>query len=689
MKKLIFLLSLSTFIIGSYAQTTVFFDDFEKYSVGDNLATKGYILLYRGAKVGSDGTNKYALCDVNVDNLYFQKKLTLVAGKTYKWTVKTKRDATTGKHVLEVMDATWTYKYTTKTELTNGNEWVTTTFEFRVLPGYEDVLLSMYQWNRIGLYIDDFKVEDTQKTEAIRTKVGSAFSDNMVLQRNTTVKIWGEEKPNSEVKITTGWDNKIYTTIANSDGKWFAFLNTPDASENAYTLKVEGEATINFSNILIGEVWLASGQSNMNMPLDGWTSQPVEGSDLAKQNATDSKIRLLKIAENYSLTPNDYVSGVWKEASPTTVGSFSAAAYFYAKMLRDSLKIPIGIINCSYSGSKIEAWLPSQVINTLSFVSIPTEFNSEYPQVTPTVLYNAMLRPIVGYTLKGAIWYQGEGNRNKPEEYLVMLPAMINSWREMWGIGNFPFYFVQIAPYGNNVDAPFWNMMKDTYYSVPKTGMVVTLDIGECTVLHPSKKKTVGERLALWALANDYGYNLTFSGPLCKSANRVDNTLKLTFDFTAGGLVSAPGGLTGFEIAGSNQVYYPATALIKEDKTITLSSTSVASPKYARYAYGTCANIKATLYNSAGLPASAFIIEENTQTGLKDTYKNKISVFPNPTNDILSIKGFNVNSPVEIISLTGNSIYKTQGQNPLNISFLQQGMYFLKHNEAIIKFNKQ
>lgn len=460
------------------------------------------------------------------------------------------------------------------------------------------------------------------------TKFASPFSSNMVLQRNASVKIWGSELPNTQINITTSWDNQITTTTSDSAGKWSVFVNTPEGSESSYNVKLEGSSTITLQNVLIGEVWVCSGQSNMAMTF-GYPENPPGTGDAIAASATDDKIRFLRVGQLASTEEQDEFSATWGLLTGNNAKYQSIVGYFYAKKLRAELGVPIGLINNAYGASNIEAWMDEVTLGTFDFVTVSDVF-LDPKQKTPGVCYNAAVHPLLGYGIKGVIWYQGEANKTRPDEYAQLLPAMVNSWRQKWDIGDFPFYYVQIVPFKSfeSSNLEFWNMMKEAYYEIPNSGVVVTLDKPSCDQIHPPEKQYIGDRLALWALSQDYGFDsIVPSGPLCTSAQRIDSTLKVHFDFAETGLVAVPSGLTGFEIAGANKVYYTAQATISYDNTLILSSTSVTEPKYARYGNGACANISASLFNGVGLPASAFICEDTLNTGTSEVSISPMSAY--------------------------------------------------------------
>lgn len=442
-----------------------------------------------------------------------------------------------------------------------------------------------------------------------QTQLPSFFSDSMVLQQQTEATIWGTDKPKTKVVVTGNW-GKINNVQTDENGKWKLKLQTPIAG-GPYTLTIKGSTTITLNNVLIGEVWLCSGQSNMEMPVKGYNNQPTIGSNETILNSTNSAIRVYTAYRYLSLKPSNDIKSKWKHASPATTGNFSATAYYFAKKIQAQLGVPIGLIVNAWGGSSVESWIDSATLATFKKVEIPEKLTVKEAHFTPTMMYNAMLHPYIGYTIKGVIWYQGEANRKNNEEYQSLFTLMINSWRQQWQQGMFPFYFVQLAPIGPNANTTNTLVREaqlKTMQTVEKTGMAVTLDIGEETVIHPAQKELVGNRLAYWALAKDYNVQgIAFSGPVYKSVEKTNNDrLIISFDYAGMGLTTFGKPLIDFEIAGEDKVFYPAQAIFTKDKNncITVWSDSVKNPVSVRYAFKNW--VQGCLYNTQGLPASSF-----------------------------------------------------------------------------------
>ena len=631
-------------------------------------------------------------------------------------------------------------------------------------------------------------------------KIPSIFTDGMVLQQKTNAPVWGFADPGEKITVATTWDNKTVSTEAAADGKWMVKVNTP-CYGGPYALIINGKNTVFINNVMIGEVWIASGQSNMEMPMNGgFYGQILNGpEDIA--NSTNNEIRIYMAQRNTSFKEESDCEGTWKAASPKNTPLFGATCYYFARKLNEELGVPVGIINTSWGGTPVESWIPqeyiknvpeySQIVKDIAVSSpiidkrvewlnkkptvsmfprpdlgdadlakpdfndtkwhsmkVPglwesfnevrafdgivwfrktikitpamagkelvislgpiddgdeTYFNGELigrnnnyqadrvytvpadkvkagkaviairvtdnqgggglygetsklkyytkgneksavtlagmwkylpiaelskgklykfdiasmeffqrpisptdlSEMTPTCLYNAMIAPFVPYGIAGAIWYQGEANVGHAEEYSRTFPLMIKAWREKWGQGDFPFYYVQIAPYdyGTNGHSEEIREAQRISLSVKNSGMASTIDIGNNKNIHPANKVDVGNRLALWAFKNIYGKDVVCSGPLYKSQEIKGNTIYISFDY-ADGLNAKGGTLKGFEIAGKDGKFFPATATI-EDGKVKVSSEKVAAPASVRYLWSDCVD-QATLYNGAGLPASSF-----------------------------------------------------------------------------------
>lgn len=432
------------------------------------------------------------------------------------------------------------------------------------------------------------------------------FGDNMVLQRNAEVKIWGWASPKEEIKLTASWNNQEYKVVANNQAQWELKIKTPEAG-GPFTISIKGYNEVVLKNILIGEVWVCAGQSNMEMS----ASWGIESGEEEMKNATNSNIRFFTVPKLTATTPQNNLLGNWVESTPETMKNFSAIGYFFAKRLREDLKnVPIGLISSNWGGTPAEIWMPEEVVqNDPVLLENAKKLNEqEYGPRQPGRAYNAMIYPITGFKIAGTLWYQGESNVGSLV-YDKTLAALITSWRKVWQ-DEFPFYFVQIAPYktgsNNFSNVTVRNSQRKILNEVPKTGMVLTSDISDTIDIHPKNKKDVGIRLANLALAETYKANSNLvNGPLFKNIQIEKNKAIVSFDF-ADGLHFKNKTSNQFELAGADEIYYPAEASIKNNQAI-LSSKKVTNPTKVRFAWGN--TIQPDLFNKANLPASCFITE--------------------------------------------------------------------------------
>ena len=438
-------------------------------------------------------------------------------------------------------------------------------------------------------------------------KLPAIFDDNMVLQQQTDAAIWGTAKANKTVKVTTSWNKKSYSTKADSDGNWKLKVKTP-AAGGPYSITISDGETLKLNNVLIGEVWVCSGQSNMYMTMNGYRNQPVLGSNEVIATSTNNSIRLITIKLDKSLEEQKDFTGEWQECNPGNVGNFSATAYFFGRMIQEALDVPVGLISSSWGGTRIEPWISENGFKEFDWVNLPDKnMEGDYNQQTPTVLFNAMISPMVGFAIKGGLWYQGESNRSEPQHYEKLMPGLIENWRAEWGIGDFPFYYCQIAPfnYGRGLNSAFQREAQlNASTAIENIGMACLMDVGEEHNIHPADKKAAGDRLAYLALAKTYGMaGFEFSGPTLKEMTVEGSVVKLTFDHAKYGLNTFGKELINFKVAGENRRFYPAKAFITR-KGITLFSPSVEKPVAVRYAFEDW--VVGELFNNAGLPASSF-----------------------------------------------------------------------------------
>ncbi|HSV27178.1 MAG TPA: sialate O-acetylesterase, partial [Sedimentisphaerales bacterium] len=442
------------------------------------------------------------------------------------------------------------------------------------------------------------------------------IADNMVVQQQSNVPIWGWADPNENVVVTASWDGREMHVVAGADRRWQTRLAAP-AAGGPYTITVEGSNKIVLRNVLVGEVWVCSGQSNMQFTLGKgprWMTGDInEATEVPAANYP--AIRFFTVAPKYSDISQDDCSGAWVECSPDTVKNFSAVAYYFGRELHRRLNVPVGLICAAYGGTPAEAWMmrdafaaDSELADMLAqydrdkaaFPKLRAQYEKEQAgweaaraeaaadgtefavaaprrprrvpnQGSPAVLWNAMVNPIVPFGIRGVIWYQGESNHLSAWQYIRLFQVMIASWREAWRQGDFPFYYVQIAPY-KDLGPEIREAQRIVSQKAPNTGMVVTTDVGDCNDIHPRNKRPVGERLARLALANTYGVSdIVFTGPVYERIEDTnDGRLILSFRHADGGLKSKSE-LTGFTLAGDDRKFVAANAKIDGNKVIVWS----------------------------------------------------------------------------------------------------------------------
>jgi len=476
-------------------------------------------------------------------------------------------------------------------------------------------------------------------------KLPAVISENLVLQRGMKVPIWGTADAGEEVTVTLG-DQKAKAT-AGQDQKWKVTIGPLEAG-GPFTMTIAGKNSIELKNVLVGEVWVGSGQSNMSFSVNGAINAKDE---IAA--AEYPKIRLFNVPTTVAETPQADCNAKWVECRPQTVGGFSAVAYFFGRELYKTLNVPIGLIHTSWGGTPAESWTSKPVLEAdPEFKPILDGFAKKAAGYTkakenyakqleqwqaaadkakaenkaapkkpnpppdpardpwmPSGLYNAMIAPLLPYGIQGAIWYQGESNAGRSYQYRKLFPAMIQDWRKNWGQGDFPFIWVQLANFMARKPEPAgsgWAELREAQQMtlpLPKTGTGLAIDIGDAKDIHPKNKQEVGRRLALSALAIAYGKDIPYSGPLYDSKAVEGSAIRLKFKHVNGGLVCKGEKLAGFAIAGEDKKFVWAEAKI-DGETVVVSSPKVEKPVAVRYAWAD--NPEVSLYNKAALPASPF-----------------------------------------------------------------------------------
>ncbi len=442
-------------------------------------------------------------------------------------------------------------------------------------------------------------------------KLPAIFSDHMVLQRGNVAPVWGWAEAGEIVTVQFAGQTK--STTAGKDGKWMMRLDAINDAKVASELKVIGSNTVTVRDVLVGEVWVASGQSNMAMNVGRCLNADQEAAAAKYQ-----QIRMFIPKRNAQLKPQGDLEGSWVVCSPKTVKSFSGTAYFFGRTLHNKLNVPVGILHSSWGGTAIEAWTSINVqekSDKLDPVLGKWKNKPQANQNKPANLFNGMIHPLIPYGIRGGIWYQGERNSKTVEGaklYAHQLTIMINDWRRRWGQGDFPFLWAQLPNFKKRNDDPnavsVWAHTRESMAKtlwLPNTGMATTIDIGEARDIHPKNKQDVGRRLAGWALAEFYNQkDAIATGPMYASHEMTGSKVLIHFDHAKGLKMKGAGDLAGFAVAGLDKQFYWAKASISKDGVVELSCKDVSKPVAVRYAWGD--NPEVNLINNAGLPATPF-----------------------------------------------------------------------------------
>jgi len=489
-------------------------------------------------------------------------------------------------------------------------------------------------------------------TAQAELKLPAIIGDNMILQQKQVNPIWGWDTPGTDVSVTFAGQTK--TAKAGADGKWTVKLDAVPANAKPATLGIKGSSAKELKNVLVGEVWICSGQSNMQ-----WSVQSSWDADLEIATAKFPNIRLISVPQVGTQEPQQDFKGAWVECSPQTVGGFSAVGYFYGRVLHQMLDVPVGLINNAWGGSAAEAWVRRDVLEkdprfkNLMASTKQNEANLQSPEgkakyeaalaawklqadeakkagkpfttrapqapdgwlrgnARPGNIYNGVLLPTIGYGIKGSIWYQGESNAGRAYEYGYLFPLMIRHWREEWKQGDFPFYWVQLADFQAEKPEPGdsnWAELREsqtkTQSAIKNGGQAVIIDLGEANDIHPKNKRDVAERLARLALVNDYGFKLPSRSPEFKSIAITGNKALVTLDTFGGSLRTVDvSEVKGLAICGEDKKWVWATGKIVGNDKLEVSAASVAKPIAVRYAWAD--NPVANLFSKDGLPVTPF-----------------------------------------------------------------------------------
>jgi sialate O-acetylesterase len=504
--------------------------------------------------------------------------------------------------------------------------------------------------NRAALALAAFLAAASLRPAPARAdvKLPSLFTSHMVLQRDQSDRVWGRADPSEDVTVKIAGQTK--TTRAGADGKWSVTLD-PLPAGGPHTLTVVGKNTITVGDVLVGEVWLCSGQSNMQ-----WQVSQADDGDLEARSARFPQIRLISVPQVGTQEPQEDFNGKWAVCSPETVGDFSAVGYFFGRLLNQTLDVPIGLIDDAWGGSACEAWVRRDLLDAderyQPLMARWKNIEQNAPQMQaayekrleawkeavaqakkegkqpptrpqgpdaqlkgnsrPANIYNGVLKPTIGYGMRGAIWYQGESNASRAYQYRDLFPLMIQSWRDEWKIGDFPFYWVQLADFRAEKPEPAesdWAELREaqtlTMSRLPNTGEAVILGLGEAQDIHPRNKQDVAKRLARWALARDYGIKVPYRSPTYKALEKHGNKIVVTFDHVGAGLkpfdVAQP---RGFAIAASDRKFVWADAKVVGPDQVEVWSDQVSDPVAVRYAWAD--NPVCNLFSREGLPVTPF-----------------------------------------------------------------------------------
>ena len=434
-------------------------------------------------------------------------------------------------------------------------------------------------------------------------KLPAVIGDNMVLQQNSEVAIWGWGDPGSAIQVSGSWNKDTVKAMISNQSVWKVKLKTPSAG-GPFTVSIKGNEVVVLNNVMIGEVWICSGQSNMEWSADS----KINNGEEEVKNATHPNIRFFHVKKLGSETPQNNCFARWETCTPETMHSFSAVGYFFGRNLQQNLNVPIGIIEVAWGGTPAEVWVRSDLVESdplLKACAVKLNTYDWWPSKSG-VVYNGMIAPLLPYRIAGAIWYQGESNANNPESYRKLFKTLIENWRHDFE-NDFPFYWVQIAPftYGKEIRAPLIREMQRQTMDVPKTGMVVVSDlVDNVKDIHPRNKQDVGKRLSYWALSETYGIKgLVYKNPLYQSMNPEKGKIRISFDNVKTGLKSTGDEISSFEIAGDDQVFKPAKVKI-DGNTVLVWSKEVKTPVVVRFSFSNDAI--GNLFSQEGLPVAPF-----------------------------------------------------------------------------------
>lgn len=441
----------------------------------------------------------------------------------------------------------------------------------------------------------------------------SVVGDHMVLQQKTSVKLWGHSDTGKKVKIKASWGKSVVSAVPDATGYWEASLLTSQAG-GPYEIELSDGDKMVLQDILIGEVWYCSGQSNMEMPVKGFRGQPVADAQKTILAASPKRdLRLFTVKRAFANTLQEELTGQWMCNSPEAVAQFSATAYFFGNQLQTTLGIPVGLVHASWSGSKIEPWMSSETLRPFSDIQIPdtSALNVRNANITPSALYNAMVYPLKNLAVKGIIWYQGESNSTNPAQYKALFSAWTAQMRSFFRNDSLPVFFAEIAPYRSSdkmgVNLPlFRECQLQSMHEIPNTGMAVLTDAGSEKFIHSPHKSQVGERLAYWALNRTYGIDgFSYRAPEFNSCKLQEGKVEVKFDYADNGLIPENAEIHGFELGDAAGNFYPASAtIVNGSSRVSVWCDSVPVPVEVRYSFRNY--YPGNLLNTVGIPVVAF-----------------------------------------------------------------------------------
>ena len=516
-------------------------------------------------------------------------------------------------------------------------------------------------------------------------KMPTLFSDNMVIQRDKPIKVWGEVLPNLPVAID--FDSQTYNIQCDATGKFSTFLPAKSASSSSYIMTVTANnETLTYKNIVMGDVYLCGGQSNMAMYVSGSNADQVAN---AKADSNYPNLRFFEVAKIVSggvlINAKD---NLWKSALPERVVNWAAVAFFVGRDLHKHLNVPIGLINVSHGGAPSDAFIsPEAYANdpVLNAAKRPNGTGIFSYYQSPSSLYTSMISKVAGYPLKAVLWYQAEANATYWQSYKTIFRGLIKDWRTKFNEPNLPWLFVQLPSFDPSGDATkmTWAETRDIQLQVWKedanSGMAVAIDLGEATNIHPTDKYTVAKRLLPQVKALVYGEQITHKSPIYASHQVLGADMLLSFDNVGSGL-TATKTLTEFEIAGADRVYKTATATLLPDNRIKITNATIPNPVFARYAFINFPTVSVFTTDSLPLPLSPFKTESGGTLRVANfnQHGTELKTFPNPTNGMLNIEKVANPNNIEIYDLNGAKVYNSNFKEQLNLSFLSKGIYFLK-----------